>query len=164
VLVVAEAKWLRGRQDKELRKGLQQARVIREFLGQKGDFLVRQKKLSRRISDYRRVVYCVIARDHLIYNDPKDIPVFAFDAVVQAVQNKDIDQGLDFLMSLDWLPKEGRDFWMRRNTASVPGVEISYNGYTRLMDISMRHGTSGPTCSLPERSPAREFRSANYHG
>lgn len=131
IVVIAEAKWLATRQEGELLKGVSQCKKIRDFLKTNDDFLFRRKQLSRRLSEFRKVVFCVIARDSLIYNDPKDMPVFAFDAVLQALKMENTDAGIDFLMSFDWLPREGRDFKMGRNVAKVPGVTISYEGYRR---------------------------------
>jgi hypothetical protein len=131
VVVIAEAKWLATRQDGELLKGVSQCKKIREFLKTNDDFLFRRKQISRKLSEFRRVVFCVIARDYLIYNDPKDVPVIAFDAVLKALKMANIDAGVDFLMSFDWLPLEDRDFRMTRNIAKVPGVTISYEGYRR---------------------------------
>jgi hypothetical protein len=131
VVVIAEAKWLATRQDGELLKGVSQCKKIREFLTANDDFLFRRKQLSRRLSEFRRVVFCVMARDYLIYNDPNDMLVIAFDAVLKALKMENIDAGVDFLMSFDWLPREDRDFEMRRNVAKVPGVTISYEGYRR---------------------------------
>ena len=139
VAIVAETKWLRSpmsvrerqQQDKELRKGIRQMRAIRDFLSRNDDFLLSRGKSSRRISEYKKVVYCVIARDHLIFNDPADIPVFSFDAVIDILKD-DTDKAVNYLMSLDWLPKEGRDFSVIINSASVPGVEIRYESYRRM--------------------------------
>lgn len=139
IAVIAETKWLRSpmsnhetqQQDKELRKGVRQIRAIRNFLSKNDEFLLRRGKASRRLSEFKRVIYCVIARDHLIFNDPSDVPVFAFDAFIEAMK-EETDRAADYLLSLDWLPRRDRDFTIRINSARVPGVQIHYESYRRL--------------------------------
>ncbi|MGH9515926.1 MAG: hypothetical protein ACRD3P_09650 [Terriglobales bacterium] len=138
VAIIAETKWLRTpmsshereQQDGEMRKGIRQIKAIRNFLSRNDNVLLTRRIASRRISEYRRVVYCLIARDHLIFNDPADIPVFAFDAFLEAMKDE-TDGAIDYLLSLDWLPKKDRDFTIRVNSAGLPGVKILYESYRR---------------------------------
>jgi hypothetical protein len=122
-ILIAELKWLRKpytlperiQQNSQLMKGVRQVRDIRQFLQSEPDFLLKRKILGKTLSSYQHVDFCIVARDHLIYNDPSDCPIIDYDAFTQMLSSTlSLKDGMAKLRSLDWLPVENvnyrRDF------------------------------------------------------
>jgi hypothetical protein len=133
VLVLAELKWPRKpyapreivERDAELRKGVAQIKAIKNFLTANPRFLVDRNYVSRSISDYCEVHYCVISRDHLIATDDPEFPVYAYDAFSEEVPTaNDAPSFLRSLNRMEWLPVEGKDFKSQWITSHAGGVTV----------------------------------------
>ena len=114
-IVIAELKWLRKpytgperiQQNSELRKGVRQIGAIREFLQIQPDFFLRRRILSKTLSEYQHVEFCVVARDHLIFNDPADCPIIDYESFLYMLNSTvALHEGMSSLRALDWLPIE----------------------------------------------------------
>ena len=58
--------------DHDVLKGIEQLKKIRQFLSVDPDYLHLQGRLHRRITDYARVEYLLVARDHWLWIEPAD--------------------------------------------------------------------------------------------
>jgi hypothetical protein len=111
--------------DKEIRKGVAQIKAIKNFLSSNPRFLVDRNYISRSISDYTEVHYCVISRDHLIATDDPGFPVYAYDAFSEEMSTaNDLPSVLRSLNSMEWLPVEGKDFKSQWVTNHAGGVTV----------------------------------------
>jgi hypothetical protein len=133
-VVIAEAKWARKplrpiegvERDADVLKGMRQLEHIREFLTKNPEHLRLQGKLSNSLSHYEHVHYLVIARDHLVWTEPKDeIAIVEFDPFLRILaDSENLNMGVNDLLTYDWLPVEGRDFFVRYERAVANGVAI----------------------------------------
>jgi hypothetical protein len=133
-VVVAELKWSRKPlkpaeavdRDLEVLKGVQQLDAIREFLTRTPDHLSIQGRLRSPLSDYQHVYYLLVARDHWRWVEPRDgFAIVEFEAFVRALgRAADLRSAANELLGYDWLPVEGREFFVRNDRATANGASI----------------------------------------
>jgi hypothetical protein len=132
-LVLAELKWPRKpyapreipERDSEIRKGIGQIKAIKSFLTANPRFLAERHYVADLLPDYRNVQYCVVSRDHLVESHDSECPVYGYDVFESEMSGmKDTPSALDFLNSMDWLPREGRDYTCQWITNAAGGVTI----------------------------------------
>lgn len=133
-VVLAELKWIRKPlraleipdRDADVMKGIDQLQLIRTFLRANPRYLRDQRRLTRPLTDYERVHYLLVARDHWRWVDPGDqIASVQFDAFAQILARSDgLRAAMDELLRYDWLPSEGTNFAVRFESASVNGVSL----------------------------------------
>jgi hypothetical protein len=133
-VLLAELKWIRkplrpaeiGRSNEEVLKGFGQLRDIRDFLARSPDHLQTLGRLPRSVDAYEHVYYLLVARDHWCWREPEDgIAIVTYDAFAEALQAAGtLHENLRALLQYEWLPEEGRDFYVQNDTASVNGVSI----------------------------------------
>ena len=133
-VVLAELKWIRKPlraleipdRDADVMKGIDQLQLIRTFLRANPRHLRDQRRLSRPLTDYERVHYLLVARDHWRWVDPGDqIASVQFDAFARILaRSNDLRAAMDELLRYDWLPIEGANFAVRFERAAVNGVSI----------------------------------------
>lgn len=132
-LLIAELKWVRktlrpaeiGRSSAEVLKGVTQLAEIRKFLADSPEHLRTLGKLPRRVDEYERVHYMVAARDHWCWTAADGAAMVTFEALAEALRlNGSLHENLEALLRYEWLPQEGRDFYVQYDTASVNGVAI----------------------------------------
>jgi hypothetical protein len=133
-VVLAELKWIRKPlraleipdRDADVMKGIDQLQLIRTFLRAKPRYLCDQRRLSRPLTEYERVHYLLVARDHWRWVDPGDqIATVQFDAFAQILARSDnLRAAIDELLHYDWLPIEGTNFAVRFENAGVNGVSL----------------------------------------
>jgi hypothetical protein len=133
-LAVIELKWIRKPvrtaeiplRDAEVLKGIQQLAKIRQFVRDAPGHLTQTKWIPHSVSEYDHVDYIVVAQDHWRWVEPTDgIAIVEYGAFVQALGRSDsIRDVIAELLLYDWLPVEGRDFFVRYETATVNGVTI----------------------------------------
>jgi len=136
-LLLGELKWLRKStrvleyldREVELEEGFRQLRDIRTFLDAFPDFL-QKRGLSNRIND--PLTYAVIARDHISTIQMKDSFLAEFDALVWALrESESLAEAVRKLQGYEWLPVEGRDFYVRFESSTLAGVAIETEGFHR---------------------------------
>jgi len=133
-VVIAEMKWARkplrpiegAARDADVSKGIVQLGRIRDFLRNNPDHLHLQGKLSKPLNRYDHIHYLLVARDHWLWIEPKDeIAIVEFDPFLHVLANsEDLNLGVDDLLTYDWLPVDGRDFFVRYERAAANGVAI----------------------------------------
>lgn len=133
-VVLAELKWIRKPlraleipdRDADVMKGIDQLQLIRTFLRANPRYLRDQRRLTRPLTDYERVHYLLVARDHWRWVDPGDQTASVqFDAFAQILaRSDDLRAAMDELLRYDWLPIEGTNFAVRFESASVNGVSL----------------------------------------
>jgi hypothetical protein len=133
-VVLAELKWIRKPlraleipdRDADVMKGIDQLKLIRAFLRANPRHLREQRRLSRILTDYERVHYLLVARDHWRWVDPDDeIASVQFDAFARILtRSSDLRVAMDELLRYDWLPIEGANFSVRFESAAANGVSI----------------------------------------
>jgi hypothetical protein len=137
-LLLGELKWLRKStrvleyldREAELEEGFRQLRDIRNFLDAFPSFL-QKSGLSNTIDD-RPQTYAVIARDHISTSQMKDSLLAEFDALVWALrESESLAEAVRKLQSYEWLPMEGRDFYVRFESSTLAGVTIETESFHR---------------------------------
>ena len=133
-LVFAELKWIRKTlrpaelpdRDSDVLKGVDQLSAIKEFLAGRPNQLAAQGKLRRPVREYRRIYHLIVARDHWCWIEPQaGIAIVEFEAFATALQSSNsLAQAMDTLLTYEWLPVQGRDFYVRYHRATVNGVSI----------------------------------------
>lgn len=133
-VVIAELKWVRKTvrpaeipdRDADVMKGIGQLSSIRQHLLANPDCLQSQGRLPQLLSQYDRVCYLLVARDHWRWvQGPDGIAIVEFDAFVRALERSESLQDMVAgLMTYGWLPVEGRDFVVRYDTSTANGVAI----------------------------------------
>jgi hypothetical protein len=132
-LLIAELKWVRkplrpaeiGRSSAEVLKGIAQLAEIRKFLEDFPEHLRTLGNLPRRVDAYERVYYIVAARDHWCWTEASCAAMVTFEALAEALRSQGSLRGtLEALLRYEWLPMEGRDFYVQYDRASVNGVAI----------------------------------------
>jgi len=130
-LVLAELKWPRRpyspreilQRNSEISKGIAQIKAIKAFLIANPSFLSGRQKIHKPLNEYTHVQFCVVSRDHLIASDDNDFPVFAYDAFEHRMAGESTTpEALEELNSMNWLPREGRDYrceWIRAEAGGV---------------------------------------------
>jgi hypothetical protein len=136
-LLLGELKWLRKStrvleyldREAELEEGFRQLRDIRSFLETSPDFL-QKSGLSNRIDLPQ--TYAVIARDHISTTQMKDSLLAEFDALIWALrESESLAEAVRKLQSYEWLPAEGRDFYVRFESSTLAGVTIETESFHR---------------------------------
>jgi hypothetical protein len=131
-VVIAELKWVRKtirpleieRATAEVVKGIGQLRDIQRFLGDAPEHLRAIGRLPRSLAAYEHVYYLLVARDHWVWVEPQNgISIVSFDAFVEALNAPGtLHENLQALLGYDWLPVEGRDFYVNYDATCVNGV------------------------------------------
>jgi len=132
--VVAELKWIRKPirpaeavdRDVEVLKGVEQLAAIRGFLTHRPDHISAQGRLPLPFNEYQHVHYLLVARDHWRWVEPRDgFAIVEFDAFVRALTRAgDLRSAANELLAYEWLPLEGRDFFVRYDRATANDVFI----------------------------------------
>lgn len=141
-VLVAELKWVRKTlrpvemtdRDNDVLKGMEQLKKIREFLSINPDYLALHGRLSRRITDYARIEYLVVARDHWLWIEPADgFAVVEYEAFTTYLsRSADLSTAIDELLTYEWLPLGGRDFRIQYDRATANGVSLESQVYYAL--------------------------------
>lgn len=152
-LVICELKWMRkpirsGKipySDADVAKGVGQLRQIREYLKRSPEQLKRIGKLARPISDYDRVEYVLVARDHWPWIEPEDhLSIVEYGGFAKAMLSaRSLSEALDMLLGYSWLPEEGRDFTVTFERSTVNGVGVESEVF-----YPARHGQTSPAYGL----------------
>jgi len=139
ILIIAELKWSRKpgpspherkHRDQEVLKGVSQIGSIRKFIESNPRYLYDRGSVTRFLSSYRDVCYCVIARDHLVESPNSECPIFSYDAFnLQLVAHKDTSAVLRSLSNMEWLPEEGVDFSVDFQGHQVESVAVELETY-----------------------------------
>jgi hypothetical protein len=139
ILIIAEMKWCRKplgvrdriERDKEVHKGFEQIRRIREFLDHNQSYLYDRKLATKKLlSDYRLLQYCVITRDHLVEGQEPSIPIYCYDAFSNELKSTpNTAASLRRLTDLEWLPNEGPDFSVRFQPYTLGRIRIEAEEY-----------------------------------
>jgi len=138
ILIFCELKWNRKpngqkerqERDKEVLKGFSQIDAIRSFVESNPKHLVDRRYIAWDISHFKRVHYCVVARDHMIEPPPDAAPIYSYGAfAAQLSENSSTANMLGFLEGLDWLPMEGTDFSVRFERHYAGGVAVDSEVY-----------------------------------
>ena len=141
-VLIAELKWIRKTlrpvemtdRDKDVLKGMEQLKKIREFLRINPDYLHSQGRLPRRITDYARIEYLLVARDHWLWVEPADgFAIAEYEAFTTYLSRSgDLSAAIDDLLTYDWLPVGGRDFRIQYDRATANGVSLESQVYYAL--------------------------------
>jgi hypothetical protein len=132
-LLLAELKWIRkplrpaeiSQRTAEVLKGVEQLAEIREFLASSPEHLRTLGKLTRRVDAYANVYCLVVARDHWCWTEGPGAAIVTFEAFAEALRTEgSLRDNLEALLRYEWLPVEGRDFYVRFDTANLNGVSI----------------------------------------
>lgn len=132
-VAICELKWGRKphsvgetvERDKELTHGAAQLQMIQRFLRENPDFLRLRGLLPRALNEYRRVEYLLVSRDHMKWIPPvEERSIVGFNPFKGVLQRADLSDGLDALLSYEWLPVEGKDFRVEFKDDSVNGVTM----------------------------------------
>jgi hypothetical protein len=139
-LVLGELKWLRKStrvleylaRDAELEEGFRQLRDIKTFLDAHPGFLQQSGLLNGIINDPPQMTYAVIARDHLGTVETGDSLLAEFDALIWALREfGSLAEAMRRLQGYEWLPVEGRDFYVRFEASTLAGVTIEAESFYR---------------------------------
>lgn len=134
-LLIAELKWIRkplrpaeiSQRTAEVLKGVEQLAEIRDFLAGSPDHLRTLGKLPSRVDAYANVYYLVVARDHWCWTEGHGAAIVTFEAFAEALRTEGhLRDNVEALLQYEWLPVEGRDFFVRYDTASLNGVSIEW--------------------------------------
>jgi hypothetical protein len=133
-VVIAELKWLRKvirsvehiTQEDAFLYGLDQLGRIRTFLQSDPRFLMNRGDLSQDLSKFRNVYYVLVPRDYFVWVDPvKGIPVIEYEAFSRMLAHStNLTDGMERLLTFEWLPMDGRDFGIGYETFTVNGVSV----------------------------------------
>jgi hypothetical protein len=133
-VVIAELKWLRKAirsvehpvQEAAFLRGIGQLEKIREFLRDNPLFLLERGDLVSDLRNVREVHYILIPRDYFVWVDPgRGIPVIDYDPFRRMLTEcEDLAEGMEDLLTFDWLPLEERDFAINYETFTVNGVSV----------------------------------------
>ena len=133
-VILAEMKWIRKTvrpveipdRDADVLKGVGQLEEIQRFLADAPEHLSAQGRLPRPLNEYEHVHYLLVARDHWRWVAPHNgIAIVEFDAFARVVaQSANLHEAVITLLSYEWLPVEGRDFFVRYDRATATGVSL----------------------------------------
>jgi hypothetical protein len=133
-IVIAELKWNRKSlspkerigKEAEVRKGMSQLALIRDFLTANPDHLKNRKKLLKRSDEYEHGHYLLIPRDYCPWIDLTDgMSLVDFEAFKKAMLGPDnLHDAVLRLLTYEWLPVDGRDFMVSYNRAAVNGAAV----------------------------------------
>jgi hypothetical protein len=133
-VVIAELKWIRKSvrpaeipdRDADALKGVGQLDAISAFLIENPDYLRSRGLLARRLDEYERVHYLLVARDHWRWVEPHDrVAIVEFEPFTRTIgRAANLRDAVGELLTYDWLPVEGRDFRIQEDKAEANGVTI----------------------------------------
>ena len=133
-LILAELKWLRkpGKplerlaREADLEKGIAQLKLIRDYAAANPDWLQKRGFTKKPLRDYAHVHYLLIVRDYWHWIEPDtSIAVVDFEEFCERYSvSGDLHTLTDALLSYDWLPVEGRDFYVRYKGQPLYGVVL----------------------------------------
>ena len=133
-VVLGELKWLRKpykplerlEREKDLEKGISQLELIRAYGRAHPDFLFERGKISRPLSDYRKVHHILLVRDYWHWIEPENtIAILDFDEfLAQFRESTSLHDLMTALLSYGWLPIEGQQFYVDYTATSVNGATI----------------------------------------
>jgi hypothetical protein len=133
-VVLGELKWLRKpykplerlEREKNLEKGISQLELIRTYGRAHPGFLLERGKLSRTLSDYKKVHHILLVRDYWHWVEPEDtIAILDFDEfLAQFRESTSLIELMAALLSYEWLPIEGQHFYVDYTATSVNGAMI----------------------------------------
>ena len=133
-VILAEMKWIRKTvrpveipdRDADVLKGVGQLEEIQRFLADAPEHLSAQGRLPRPLNEYEHVHYLLVARDYWRWVAPHNgIAIVEFDAFARVVaQSANLHEAVITLLSYEWLPVEGRDFFVRYDRATATGVSL----------------------------------------
>lgn len=140
-LVISELKWVRqpigwksrDRANKELGRGLEQLRLVRDFLASRPEYLVeRRDGISKPISRFRNVFYSAFTRGHLVHVEPKSHEsMIPLDALKYALKSeRHLEAAMTWLLADSWLPQEGIDFRIQNSRFAHQGFLIEAPVFT----------------------------------
>ena len=137
--LIAELKWSRKPlrpleridRDAEIWHGLDQLRQIENFLKQNPTYLMQRGALSASLSDFLKIHYVLIARDHLVWVDPEqEHPIIEYDTFKRMLRTApNLQEGMTEILKFNWLPVEGRDFQVRYERFHANEVSIEAEIY-----------------------------------
>ena len=133
-VVLGELKWLRKpykplerlEREKDLEKGISQLELIRAYGRAHPDFLLERGKISRPLSDHRKVHHILLVRDYWHWIEPENtIAILDFDEfLAQFRDSTSLHDLMTALLSYGWLPIEGQQFYVDYTATSVNGATI----------------------------------------
>jgi hypothetical protein len=138
-LLLGELKWLRKStrvlehldRDAKLEEGFRQIRDIENYLNAFPDFL-RISGLLPAIDDRPHITYAVIARDHLGTVQMEGDLLVEFDALIWVLrESANLAEAVHKLQGYEWLPVEGRDFYVQFDSTTLAGVTIETESFHR---------------------------------
>jgi len=126
-IVFIEAKWIRQTKkpsehpsrDREVAKGLIQLEKIKTFIFQNPLHLANVEAIPYSIDHYKNAYFILLARDHWLWAEPCDgISIHEFDAFLRVITRApNLNSAIQELLTYEWLPIEGRDFFAKMETA-----------------------------------------------
>jgi hypothetical protein len=141
-IVIAEFKWIRKPtryvertdRDEEVLKGINQLRQIRTFLSANPEHLLKLGKIDQVLTAYDSIHYILVCRDHWLWIEPNDgVAIVDFEEFSAALaQEIPLASAIERLLRYEWLPVEGRDYTVTRESETVNGVSIESEVYRRL--------------------------------
>lgn len=133
-VVIAEVKWIRKtvraleipERDADVLKGIGQLESIRGYLAANPDYLRSRGLLPRRLDQYEHVYHLLVSRDHWRWVEPRDgVAIVEFEAFARVLErSNNLRDAAGELLTYDWLPVEGRDFYIQYDAATANGVRI----------------------------------------
>lgn len=138
-VLIGELKWLRKSvraleyldRDAELQEGFRQLEDIRKFLERSPDFLQKRGILTQ-TANLSQMSFAVIARDHVGTVQMQNSWLAEFDALIWALrESNNLLEAIRKLQGYEWLPVEGRDFYVRFESSALAGVAIETEAFHR---------------------------------
>jgi hypothetical protein len=138
ILMVCELKWVRKpngvrerqQRDAEVSKGFSQIDVIRKFVESDPGYLYRRGIIGWNLSEFERIHYCVVARDHIVEPPSKGAAIYGYEEfLAQLAKTGDTKAILDYLENLRWLPIEGVEFKVHLERHRVGPVALESEIY-----------------------------------
>lgn len=133
-VVIAELKWIRktvrpaeiAERDADVLKGIDQLESIRGYLAAHPDYLRSRGLVPRRLDQYEHVYYLLVSRDHWRWVEPHDgIGIVEFETFARVLErSNNLRDAAGEMLTYDWLPVEGRDFYIQYDAATANGVRI----------------------------------------
>jgi hypothetical protein len=90
-----------------------------------------QRKLVKSGLNIEHIYFVLVARDHFLWRKPQDgISAVDFEPFKVMLETSDnLSTGIKNLLQYDWLPKEGRDFEVRKDRATLSGVTVTFEAF-----------------------------------
>jgi hypothetical protein len=133
-IVIAEMKWIRKTvrpieriaRDTDVLKGIGQLQQIRRFLVEHPTHLRSVGRLPNSMDEYRNCYYLLVARDHWLWVEPAEgAAIVEFEPFAAALSRPvSLNSAMSDLLRYEWLPIEGRDFYVRYDTLTANGASI----------------------------------------